>query len=407
MIPIPNDVKQGSPTMTKAAFQEKVTDFSLVMGGPIFQLLWKPHLTGNNLELLHRRVLTIVSIAWLPLLVLDLVASRHGIPGRLTFLHDVEVQARFLVALPVLILAELIVHSRLRPVVQRFVERRIVRGEDLPRFEAAIESAVRLRNSIPVELALLILVYTLGLWLWGSRVGIESPTWYAMPGGRWHLTPAGYWYVFVAIPILQFILLRWYLRFFIWYRFLWRVSKLNLHLVPIHPDRCAGLAFLGKSAYAFGPILFAQGAMLAGLVASRVLYRGESLLSFKLQLGGFVVFFVLAILGPLLMFTPRMAAAKRKGLADYAQVAQGYVDGFEEKWVLNTPPSDEVLGSGDIQSLADLNNSYDVVRSMRPVPFGLDDISRLALATAAPLAPLLLTVFSLEELIMRLVKVVF
>jgi hypothetical protein len=213
--------------------------------------------------------------------------------------------------------------------------------------------------------------------------------------------------VLVSIPILQFVLLRWYLRFFIWYRFLWRVSKLNLHLVPIHPDRCAGLAFLGKSAYAFGPILFAQGAMLAGLVASRVLYRGESLLSFKLQLGGFVVFFVLAILGPLLMFTPRMAAEKRKGLADYAQVAQGYVDRFEEKWVLNTPLSEEVLGSGDIQSLADLNNSYDIVRGMRAVPFGLDDIGRLALATAAPLSPLLLTVFSPEELIMRLVKLVF
>jgi hypothetical protein len=307
----------------------------------------------------------------------------------------------------VLILGELIVHSRLRPVVQRFVERPIVRGEDLPRFEAAIESAVGLRNSIPVELALLILVYTLGPWLWNSRFGIESPTWYANPGGRWNLTPAGWWYVLVSIPILQFVLLRWYLRFFIWYRFLWRVSKLNLHLVPIHPDRCAGLAFLGKSAYAFGPILFAQGAMLAGLVASRVLYRGESLLSFKLQLGGFVVFFVLAILGPLLMFTPRMAAEKRKGLADYAQVAQGYVDRFEEKWVLNTPLSEEVLGSGDIQSLADLNNSYDIVRGMRAVPFGLDDIGRLALATAAPLAPLLLTVFSPEELIMRLVKLVF
>jgi hypothetical protein len=393
--------------MTKAAFQEKVTDFSLVIGGPIFQLFRKAHLTGDHLELLHWRVLTIISITWLPMLVLDLFASGPGITGRLTFLHDVEVQARFLVALPVLIMGELIVHSRLRPVVQRFVERRIVRKEDLPRFEAAIESAVRLRNSIPVELALLILVYTLGLWLWNSRFGIESRTWYANPGGRWHLTPAGWWYVFVSIPILQFVLLRWYLRLFIWYRFLWRVSKLNLHLVPIHPDHSAGLAFLGKSAYVFGPILFAQGAMLAGLVAGRVLYKGESLLSFKLQMGGFVVFFVLAILGPLLMFSPRMAAAKRRGLADYAQVAQVYVDRFEEKWVLNTPPSEEVLGSGDIQSLADLNNGYDIVRGMRAVPFGLDDISRLALATAAPLAPLLLTAFSPEELIMRLVKIVF
>jgi hypothetical protein len=147
--------------------------------------------------------------------------------------------------------------------------------------------------------------------------------------------------------------------------------------------------------------------MLAGVVASRVLYRGESLLSFKLQMGGFVVFFVLAILGPLLMFAPKMAAAKRKGLADYGQIAQGYVDRFEEKWVLNTPPSEEVLGSGDIQSLADLNNSYDIVRGMRAVPFGLDDISRLAAATAFSLLPLLLTIFPPEELIIRLVKIVF
>jgi hypothetical protein len=407
MAPTRNEVKQSRSMTAKAVFREGIYDFSLVLGGPIFQFFQKARLSGDHLELLHRRLITITLITWLPLLLLDRLGSQAGSIGRLSFFHDVEVQVRFLVALPVLIAAELIADSRTRPVVQRFVERPIVREEDVPRFEAAIESAVRLRNSIPVEVALLISIYTLGLWLWNSRFGIESPTWYAMPGGRWHLTPAGYWYVFVSIPILQFVLLRWYMRFLIWYRFLWQVSRLNLHLVPIHPDHCAGLAFLGKSAYAFGPILFAQGAMLAGVVASRVLYRGESLLSFKLQMGGVVVFFVLAILGPLLMFTPKMAAAKRKGLADYGQVAQGYVDRFEEKWVLNTPPSEEVLGSGDIQSLADLNNSYDIVRGMRAVPFGLDDISRLAAATAAPLLPLLLTIFPPEELIMRLVKIVF
>ena len=148
--------------------------------------------------------------------------------------------------------------------------------------------------------------------------------------------------------------------------------------------------------------------MLAGVVASRVLYSGESLRSFKLQIAGFVVFFVFAVLAPLLMFTPRMAAAKRKGLADYALVAQRYVDGFEQKWVLGEhAPAEELVGSGDIQSLADLGNSYAMVRDMRPVPFGLDDISRLAAATAAPLLPLLLTIFSPEELLLRIVKVIF
>jgi hypothetical protein len=388
-------------------FIQEPGDFSLVLGGPIFQLFRKSHLVGDDLQLLYRRTVIITGVAWLPLLMLTSVASTAGSSGRLSFFHDVEVHVRFLIALPVLIAAELLVHSRIRPVVRRFVERRIVVPQDLPRFDSAIKSAIRLRNSVPAEMALLIIVFVFGPLLWNSRVVPSGPTWYAASGGRWHLTPAGYWYVFVSIPILRFILLRWYLRLFIWFRFLWQVSRLNLHLLSTHPDRAAGLAFLGKSAYAFGPILFAQGAMLAGLVASRVLYNGESLLSFKLQIGGFIVFFVLAILGPLLMFTPGMARARRKGLADYGLLAQRYVDGFEQRWILgNSAPPEELLGAADIQSLADLGNSYAMVREMRAVPFGLEDISRLAAATAAPLAPLLLTIFSPEELFMQVMKVV-
>ena len=393
--------------MTQNNLLEEQQDFSLVLGGPVFQLLRRAHLEGDHLQLLKRRILIITGFVWLPLLMLSLFTlSSNG--GRLSFLRDIEVHARFLVALPILIGAELLVHLRMRPVVRRFVDRRIVLPQDVPRFQSAIQSAIRLRNSIPVELGLLLFVYSFGLLLWHNRVGVDTVSWYSNSGGRWRLTPAGFWYVFVSIPIVQFILLRWYFRLFIWFRFLWHVSRINLHLVPTHPDRCAGLAFLGKSSYAFGPILFAQGAMLAGLLASRVLYRGESLMSFKLQIGGFIIFFVLAVLGPLLMFTPRMAQARRKGLTDYGQLAQRYVASFEEKWVLRDAfASEELLGAADIQSLADLGNSYGLVRDMRPVPFGLDDVTRLAAATAAPLVPLLLTIFSPEELIMRIIKVIF
>lgn len=389
-------------------YLEEPTDFSLVLGGPLFQLFRRSHLSGTSLEMLRRRVLVITLIAWLPLLALTTFSSPAGTGSRLSFFRDVEMQVRFLIALPVLIGAELLVHLRIRPMVRRFVEGRLVLPEDLPRFYKAIQSAVKLRNSVSAEIGLLLFVYIFGLWLWNSRVAVEGATWYALAGGRWHLTAAGYWYVFVSIPIVQFILLRWYMRLFIWFRFLWHVSRINLKLIPTHPDRCGGLAFLGKSAYAFGPVLFAQGALLAGVVASRVLYRGESLLSFKLQIGAFIGFFVLAILGPLLMFSPRLANAKRKGLAEYGVLAQRYVACFEQKWIFQErPANEELLGSADVQSLADLGNSYSMVREMRAVPFGLDDIARLAAATAAPLTPLLLTVFSPEELIMRLIKVVF
>jgi hypothetical protein len=148
--------------------------------------------------------------------------------------------------------------------------------------------------------------------------------------------------------------------------------------------------------------------MLAGLIASRVLYHGDSLLSFKLQAGGFVVFFVFAIFAPLIMFTPQMDRSRRKGLAEYGLLAQRYVEGFQEKWIVDYGNnSGELLGTGDIQSLADLGNSYTVVDEMRMVPFGLQDMTRLAAATAAPMVPLLLLVWSPEEVITRIIKVLF
>jgi hypothetical protein len=380
-------------------------DFSIVLGGPLFQLLCKAHLDGDHLELLSRRLVFFVGIAWLPLFLL---ATFAGGADRSAFLRDIEVHAKFLVALPAFIVAELLVHLRMLPVARRFVERRIVLRDDLPRFYSAVESAFRLRNSVPLEVGLLATVYTFGLWFWHGRFGLEASTWYAMRGGRWNLTAAGVWYVVISIPILQFMLLRWYVRFFIWYRFLWQISRMPLDLVPTHPDRAGGLGFLGGLSYTFGPILFGQGAMLAGLIASNVLYHGDDLLSFKLYAGSFVVFFVCVIFGPLLMFTSQMARARRRGLAEYGLLAQEYVADFREKWIVGrSARSGELLGTGDIQSLADLGNSYTVVQEMRMVPFGLKDVSRLAAATAAPMVPLLLLVWSPEEVILRVMKVVF
>jgi hypothetical protein len=390
------------------SFLEEPPDFSVVLGGPLFQFLRRAHLEGDHLQLLGRRLIFFTGITWLPLFLLAVANPFAESAGRISFLHDIEVHTRFLVALPALIAAELVVHLRMLPVARRFVERRIILPEDRHLFYRAVESAFALRNSIPLELGLLAAVYTIGLWFWNSRFAIETATWYDMPGGRWHLTPAGIWYVFLSIPILQFILLRWYVRLFIWYRFLWQVSRISLNLIPTHPDRAGGLGFLGATSYAFGPVLFGQGAMLAGLIASRVLYHGDSMLSFRLQAGSFVVFFVCVTSAPLIMFTGQMARARRKGLAEYGLLAQRYVEGFREKWIVEYDSnSGELLGTGDIQSLADLGNSYTVVNEMRLVPFGLQDMTRLAAATAAPLVPLLLLVWSPEEVIMRVMKVVF
>jgi hypothetical protein len=387
---------------------QETPDFSLVLGGPLYQIFRRAHLEGPALELLRRRVLFLIAITWLPLLILSAIKG-HLLGGQgLPFLRDIETHVRFLVALPVLVIAELVVHQRIRPVVKLFLERGIVTKEDTPKFHAAIEATIRVRNSIFLEVAVFVFCFTVGHWVWEKAVALGTATWYAVPGGgQMHLTLPGYWYGFFSVPIFQFILFRWYFRLIIWFSLLWRVSRLNLQLLPTHPDLAGGIGFLGKSSYAFSPILFAQGAVLAGIIANRILYGGASLMSFRVNIAGLIVFFVLAILGPLTIFTPQLSSAKRRGSKEYGTFASSYVEQFDRKWLRGGAKDETLLGTGDIQSLADLANSYAVVREMRVVPFGLQDVTRLAAATGAPLLPLLLTIMPIEELFDRLVKILF
>jgi hypothetical protein len=395
---------------TKDLFPQ-LDDFSLVLGGPVFQLLRRAHLSGDALELLRRRIMFGVLLAWVPLLVFSaLDGNALGGNVAVPFLMSVEVHVRFLVALPLLIVAELVVHRRLVSVVRQFDERDLVPEKDRAPFEVAVKSAFRLRNSVVAELLLILFVYGVGvLVIWRNYIALRSATWYAVPtDSGMRLSLAGVWYMFVSVPIFQFLLVRWYFRIFIWARFLWQASRLDLALVPTHPDRLAGLGFLANTVFAFTPLLTAHGAMLAGLLANRIFHAGAQLTDFKLLIAALVVVLLGVVVGPLLVFAPGLSQTKRKGSREYGTLAQRYVREFDAKWLRGGAAADEALvGSADIQSLADLNNSYEVVRSMRFVPVTWDAIVQLIAATLVPLAPLLLTLASLEELLDRLVGMLF
>jgi hypothetical protein len=385
-------------------------DFSLVLGGPLYQLYLRTRMAAPPLDRLDRRMIVIPAIVWLPLFLLSLVeGTATGGGVRLPFLHDIALHAKYLLALPLLILAELVVHQRIRPVVRQFVDRGVIRPEQLPQFHDTIASAMRLRNSVALEVFLIVFVYTVGHYIWLERVVLQTTTWYGSPtGATLRLSSPGYWYAYVSAPIMQFILLRWYFRLFVWGRFLWQVSRLDLHLVPTHPDRAGGLGFLGTGLYAFTPLLVAQGVMVAGMIAERIFYEGATLTSFQQEIVGAVVFCLLIVIGPLCVFTPHLLDLKKSGLREYGGLASRYVREFDQKWVRGGAPADEALvGSGDIQSLADLANSFDVVRTLRPVPFTKEVVIALALATVAPVLPLTLTMIPLEELIKKILGALF
>lgn len=392
-------------SLSRAGKQASVDsqDFSLVQGGPLFQLLYRAHLYGDGLTLLKRRVVFFSTVAWLPLLVLsalggELVEGDAAIP----FMRDVDVHVKFLVVVPLLIIAELVVHRFLRPIVAQFLKQGLLSESAKPRFDAAVASALRLRNSLLAEVLLLAFVYGVGiLVVWRHYTGLNAITWYATPSaGGTSLTLTGMWYGIVSLPIFQFLALRWIYRLLIWARLLFQISRLDLNLVPTHPDRSGGLGFLSNVLYAFFPLALAFGAVLSGNLASRILYTGAKLPDFKLQIAAAVILLVLIFVGPLLVFGGQIAAVKRKGLLEYGALAQNYVRDFDTKWLRGgAAEGDAVLGSEDIQSLADLANSFEVVRTMRMVPVAGRDILLVAVAVLVPIAPLMLTVMPIDQLL--------
>jgi hypothetical protein len=386
-------------------------DFSLVLGGPLFQLLRRSHLSGDALQLVRGRIVVATLVTWLPLFILSYLGGNlTGNSVAVPFVLDLETHIRFLVVVPLLLAAELVVHRRLLSLGRVFLERKLIREADIPRFERAIHSAFRLRNSVLVEVLLVAFVYVVGiLIIWRHYTVLPAATWYATPsvaGAR--LSIAGNWYAWVSLPLFQFLLVRWYFRLFIWTRFLWQVSRLDLNLVPTHPDLLGGLGFLANTVYAFSVLLAAHGAMLAAQVANRIFFVASPLTDFKIEIAVVAVFLLCIVFGPLLTFSPQLARAKRTGLLEYGTFAERYVREFDVKWLRGAAPSNEPLvGSADIQSLADLGNSFDVVRSMRVAPVTRDAVLQLAAAFLAPMVPLLLTVMPLEALLKKLFGLLF
>ena len=401
----------SASALTATRQPQEPSDFSLVLGGPLFQLFRRARLTGSALELVKRRIMVITLFAWLPLLILSVIEGMAwGTAVKVPFLLDIDAHVRFLVALPLLIVAELVVHERTRTVVGQFASQGLVPDALRARFGSVLQNALKLRNSVVAEVSIIVFVYVVGIFIvFRSYNALDVATWYAAPeGGNLRPQLAGWWYLLVSLPLFQFILLRWYFRVFIWARFLWQASRLPLAYAPMHPDRMGGIGFLARVTHAFAPILVAQGALLAGTLANKILFGGAVLTAFKGEVAAVVIVVVLFILGPLLVFVAPLAAAKRVALREYGHLARCYVDDFDDKWLRGRAPKDEPLvGSADIQSLADLGNSFEVVRTMRTVPITRDMVVQLVAMTLLPVAPLLLTMISLEDLFKQFLKVVF
>ena len=122
--------------------------FSIVVGGPVYDFFLRIGLIRRGLPNVRPRILAFIAITWLPLLVLSLkdglaLGDRVKIP----LLVDFSTYGRLLFALPLLLIAEIVIDPAIRSAVAEFVEEEIVPEKELPSLEAVLHLVQRWRDS--------------------------------------------------------------------------------------------------------------------------------------------------------------------------------------------------------------------------------------------------------------------
>ena len=399
--PVPSMASVDTGTMRNVSPEHAAASaFSLCTGGPVYFAGCRLGIAAGSRNLWQFGV-AIAVITWLPLVILDAITAGQQ-PVTISFLHSLGTHVRLLFAIPMLFTAEALFDTRVPNVLRRILEIRMVLPEDMPRLMEALRGAVRRRDSWLMETALIALT---GMLIWAglrTDVSVDVTTWRTTANGA--LTPAGWWYTLVSIPMFQFLAWRWCWRLLIWGELLWKFSRLNLQLVPTHPDGAGGLAVLGVIHVDLAPLSLAGSAVLSSNYAEQILYANVPLQTFAVSLTAAVIGSALFLLVPLAFFSPRLIDTKQRGLLEYGTLASHYTRAFATKWLGSEQPEESILGTADIQSLADLGNSFSFIRNMSVLPIGKQQIIFIFVAGALPFLPLILTVFPLEQLIIDSVK---
>ena len=276
----------------------------------------------------------------------------------------------------------------------------------IPAFDAAVEKVESRREARLPELIILG-VAIFGAWsMTAAFYAVQETSWHVIrteSGIR--LSMAGVWYLLVAVPLLQFMFYRWLWKLVIWTGFLLDMSRLNLRVSVSHPDQAGGLGFLGVAQIGFGSLAFGLSSVLSASAAFHIVYEGAQIEAFKIPFIAYLVFVNLIFLGPLLVFVPLLARTRRQGLREFSTLANRYDQSFIDKWIKGkTPPDEPLLGTSDIQSLADLGNSYQYARQMKPIPFDMRTIIQMSVIAAAPMLPLLPLVMPIADILKILSK---
>jgi|SRR5450631_2079891 len=377
------DTTNGTGDDTEASLD---SDISLIRGGPFYQAQLKTRLIFPQQWNLGRRIAVIVGVAWIPLFLLTAALRPHTIISLLT---DYRIASRLLIAIPVLMLGQILMESRFRTIVGQ-VRALLIAPSDMPGLDRSLASLIRMRNSVIPELAIVALVYVHVALSFHDKAAFGS-LWAMLGAGdasNVHPSVAGWYYVLVGQPIYQFLVALSLWKWLLWAYFLLKLSRMKLKLAISHPDQHAGIGFLGSSSQAFAPIALAIATAVGATWRYEILYAGAHITSFKLPAIALLALILVIALGPLAIFIPKLAGLRRIGILQYGSLAHLQSSEFHEKWILHRKGREsELLAAPEVSTLTDLAASYQNIEKVKPFLFDKGSVVALALAIVIPLLP--------------------
>jgi hypothetical protein len=378
------------------SFDDDTPAFSLTRGGPFYRLLQRYRIVTPTSTI---GCWWLAALVWLPYSVGEAVRAAYDLdldPA----VFDISTHVRILLALPIMLISERLLETTARSAMSSFAK-----GEfcDPTLWEPILVRAQRLRDSWFAELVLL-LVAVLGgqLVLWG----VFGASGLFHGGGEMHFWSfPRIWYAVIALPLFQFVLFRWLWHWLIWSTVLARVSRLPLHVLATHPDYAGGLTLFARPVTAFAGLLFATSAVVSAAWGTKLIYGYATLRELVPGLVAFLVTATVVGFGPLLSFSGTLFRMRRRTLAAYGAFARHYILDFHQKWIAS-PREKSALGTSDIQSLADLGNSYQIASKTRLIPFAPRIVLGVWIAGIVPMLPLLASRLTAEQVLKRIIATV-
>jgi hypothetical protein len=211
--------------------------------------------------------------------------------------------------------------------------------------------------------------------------------------------------VVVSQAIYQFLVGLCLWKWLLWTLFVFKFSRMRLQLLASHPDKHAGMGFMGMSTLAFAPIAFAVAAAVGATWRYEILNTDASLMSFKLPAIVLLVLVVLLAVGPLLFFVPKLAPLRRKGMLQYGSLAHLHSAEFHDKWILHRKGHElEFLAAPEVSTLTDLATSFQNIEDMKAIPLDKGSLLAPVIAAVIPLLPAVMAQVPLKVVLKSLME---